>query len=367
MDSMRQTGDPLADAVVSELFKDGEITEVNSLMRTLVMNEYAPLSGVPPIVADYLKQTQSLPDWADPAMIKAGEQVFWRFGPELIVILTCYALPFCYLGKNGVPVLALTTRLISNPARRVLETAQMVVDVMHAGGLTSDQGRGRRTLQKVRLMHAAVRYLAPSSPEWKAAYGVAVNQEDLAGTLMAFSFISLEGLRKIGIVLTPADQEAYLHCWRIVGQMLGLQPNMLPADMGQAEALVSSISRREFAASAYGVEMTAALMNALADMLPGDLFRQAPPLLLRYFLGEEWASWLGVRESKWIEVVAAPLRFLGLERSDILNDSEAIRKLTQHVGKLIISSIVFVERAGNRPSFTIPADLKEQWGVNWTS
>jgi mpaB/rubber oxygenase-like protein len=241
MDAMRKTGDPLADAVVSELFNDGEIGEVNSLMRTLVFNEYAPLPDVPPIVADYLRQTQSLPDWADRAIIKAGEQVFWRFGPELIVILTCYALPFCYLGKNGVPVLALTTRLVSNPVRRVLETAQMVVDVMHAGGLTSDQGRGRRTLQKVKLMHAAVRHLAPSSPDWKAEYGVAVNQEDLAGTLMAFSFISLEGLRKIGIILTSADKEAYLHCWRLVGHMLGLQPSMIPADMGQAEVAAWSL------------------------------------------------------------------------------------------------------------------------------
>jgi hypothetical protein len=249
MDAMRQTGDPLADTVVAELFNDGEIGAVNSLMRTLVMNEYAPPSGVPPVVADYLSQTQSLPDWADPAMLKAGEQIFWQFGPELIVILTCYGLPFCYLGKNGVPVLALTTRLMSNPARRVLETAQMVVDVMQPGGLTAAQGRGRRTLQKVRLMHAAVRHLAPRSPEWKAEYGVPVNQEDLAGTLMAFSFISLEGLRKIGISVSTADREAYLHCWRIVGQMLGLEPGMQPANMEEAEALVATISRREFAPS----------------------------------------------------------------------------------------------------------------------
>jgi len=367
MDTMRQTGDPFADQVIAELFQDGQIGGVNSLMRTLVMNEYAPLTDVPPIVADYLSKTQALPDWADPALIKAGEQIFWQFGPELIVILTCYGLPFCYLGKRGVPVLALTTRLMSNPTRRVLETAQMVVDVMHAGGLTSDQGRGRRTIQKVRLMHAAVRHLAPTSPDWKAEYGVPVNQEDLAGTLMAFSFICLEGLRKIGISVPPADQQAYLHCWRIVGHMLGLQPTMIPANMEEAEELSATIARREFAASEYGVEMTAALVNMLASMIPGDIFRLTPRLMIRYFLGEEWAKWLGVYESAWVDAAAAPLRFLGLERSDILNNCDAMRKLAQHVGKLIIGSIVFVERAGNRPSFAIPADLKEQWGVNWTS
>jgi hypothetical protein len=367
MNIMRLTGDPLADEVVTQLFTDGQLSQVTALMRTLVLNEYAPLAGVPPVVADYLNQTQSLPSWADPEMIKAGEQVFWRFGPELILILTCYSLPFCYLGRNGVPVLALTTRLLSNPTRRVLETAQMVVDVMNAGGLTTDQGRGRRTIQKVRLMHAAVRRMAPSSQDWKPSYGLPVNQEDLAGTLMAFSWVALDGLRKIGLALTAQDEEAYLHCWRIVGSMLGLQTEMLPTNMAAASTLVATIADREFAPNDYGVQMTDALVKMLADIMPGDLFRQTPRLMMRYFLGEEWAKWLGVEESKWIEIAAGPLRSLGIERSDVLNDCDAMRQLAQHVGKLIVGSIILAERAGNRPSFTIPTELKEQWGVNWLS
>jgi hypothetical protein len=367
MNGMRQAGDPLADQVVGELFADGDVAQVNSLMRTLTMNEYAAAADVPAVVAEYLKQTESLPAWADVEMIKAGEDVFWRFGPELILILTCYSLPFCYLGRNGVPVLALTSRLMSNPERRVLETAQMVVDVMQAGGLTTDQGRGRRTIQKVRLMHAAVRLLAPKSPEWKTAYGLPVNQEDLAGTLMAFSWVALDGLKKLGLELSADDQEAYLHCWRLVGAMLGLRDEMLPANMQAAATLVSTISRREFAASEYGVEMTAALTKMLADIIPGNLFRQTPKLMIRYFLGETWAKWLGAEESWWVDAAVAPLKFLGLERSDILNDSGAMRQLAQHAGKLIVGSVVLVERAGNRPSFSIPTELKQQWGVNWFS
>src|SRR5262245_15657081 len=78
-------------------------------------------------------------------------------GPEIIMTLFCYGLPSCYAAAKGVQVLALTTRLFSNPTRRVIETAQMVVDVMAPGGLAA-RGRGIRTAQKVRLMHAAVRY-----------------------------------------------------------------------------------------------------------------------------------------------------------------------------------------------------------------
>ena len=61
MNAMRQTGDPLADAVVSELFADGDVSQVNTLMRKLTVNEFVEPADVLPIVADYLRQTQSLP------------------------------------------------------------------------------------------------------------------------------------------------------------------------------------------------------------------------------------------------------------------------------------------------------------------
>jgi hypothetical protein len=37
------------------------------------------------------------------------------------------------------------------------------------------------------------------------------------------------------------------------------------------------------------------------------------------------------------------------------------------MGQLLIGSIMFVGRGGNRPSFAIPTELREVWGVNWTS
>lgn len=364
---MRHTGDPLADNVIAELFADGNLGPVNSLMKNLIVNEFPVPEDLPPVVRDYLAKTDALPNWARPDLIKAGEQVFWRFGPQLIVILNTYALPFCYVGKNGVQVLALTTRLLTNPTRRILETAQLLVDVMQPGGLTADRGRGRRTTQKVRLMHAAVRKLAPVSPSWMAQYGLPVNQEDLAGTLMAFSWVSLNGLKKLGIAVPDADQEAYLHCWRIVGHLLGIREEMLPKDIASGEALAMSIARRQFGPCTEGQEMTKALVGMLGTVVPGDVFRHVPPLLIRYFLGAQWAAWLGITESPWADLAFAPLQLLGMQASDILNDSKAARALAEKFGHLLIGAIVYVERGGNRPSFSIPADLRQQWGVNWTS
>src|SRR3954447_12870941 len=155
LESMRQIGDPLADGVIAELFEKSEVGAVNSLMKNLITNEFPEPESLPAVVRDYLTKTDKLPEWADANLITAGEQVFWRYGPKLILILHCYSLPFDYLDRNGVQVLALTTRLASNPTRRIVEVAQFLVDIMQSGGLSAPGGRGRRTIQKVRLMHAA--------------------------------------------------------------------------------------------------------------------------------------------------------------------------------------------------------------------
>jgi hypothetical protein len=284
---LRTQGDPLADAVIAELFADGGIAAMNSLMQSFVANEHPVPAGLPVPVQRYFEQATVLPPWADSARIAAGEDLFWRFGPQVVLTLICYSLPFCYLGRNGVPVLALTNRLSSNPTRRIVETAQMVVDVMQKGGLTTDGGRGRLTIQKVRLMHATIRRLAPTAPTWKNDFGLPVNQEDLVGTMLAFSWIAVDGLEKIGVELTDDDREAYVHCWNVVGHLLGIRDDLLPISAAEAKALAMAIAAHQFGPTTDGQNLTSALIGMLVKMLPGDVFDPVPRLMIRYFLGQQ--------------------------------------------------------------------------------
>jgi hypothetical protein len=364
---LRSAGDPLADDVISQIFADGGVASMNNLMRNFVANEYPVPDGLPPAVRTYLEQSRELPPWTDPARIKAGGEVFWRFGPKLILILNCYSLPFCYLGRNGAPVLALTNRLVSNPTRRIVETAQMLVDVMQPDGLTGATGRGRLTIQKVRLMHAAIRRLAPLAAEWKSEYGLPVNQEDLAGTLMSFSWIALDGLAKLGVELSDDDREAYIHSWNVTGHLLGIEDQLLPDSAAEAKALADAIAAHEFGPSPEGQQLAASLIQMLTHILPGNVFDRVPQLLTSYFLGEKSSAWLGLQPAPLAGLASAPLRIAGTVFGDAVTDSMAIRTLAEQVGKLLIEAIVLCERGGNRPGFQIPAELREQWGVNWTS
>ena len=366
LDAMRQAQDPVADPVVAAIFAAGQVNAVNSLMQTLVENDGLPPDALPANVAAYLAATAGLPDWADPAKIAAGEGVFWRYGPAIIAALTCYALPFCYAGRKGVQVLALTARLTSNPERRVIETAQMVVDVMRPGGLGA-VGSGIRTAQKVRLMHAAVRLLIAQYPGWKPEFDLPINQEDMAGTLLSFSSITLEGLERLGYALSTDEIEGYLHAWKVVGHILGIRPEMLPIDYADAGALAARIAARQFVACEEGQYMTRALVQMLQHVVPGNLFDAVPEVLMRYFLGDRTADLLAVAPEHAAEILLGPLQLLVHTESTLMHSSSELARLHERFGRALIEGIVLVGRGGKRIPFTVPTELLQAWGVNWVA
>jgi hypothetical protein len=93
---------------------------------------------------------------------------------------------------------------------------------------------------------------------------------------------------------------------------------------------------------------------------------------MRYFLGAEHAGMIGVapallEKSGLRSLLTLPLQVGGEVLTDLVHDSAAISQLAELMGKILINSVVLVQRGGNRPSFTIPTELALQWGVNWTS
>jgi len=196
LDRMRREGDPLADSTVKAVFDKGTVAAVNELLTRLVRNDDIPAGPWPPQLADYLRASEQLPSWADHTLIRLGETVFLRYGLTSFGILACASLPECYVLRDVAAVLGTTQRLDAHARRRIFETAMMVLSVMAEGGL-APHGSGIRIVQKVRLMHAAVRYLILTPPtaaagppnsladtllaqRWPAERGTPLSQEDLA-------------------------------------------------------------------------------------------------------------------------------------------------------------------------------------------
>jgi hypothetical protein len=280
LDRMRQTIDPSADAVAKTIVEQNLHREVGDMIKKRQMwdSDGEPSRLLPEDIRSYMKAASALPPWRDEAMVNEAEQFFLLYGLASSTLLACASLPQCYVMKFGTEVLAYTKFLQVEPTRRIRETAQMVMDVMVPGGLKPG-GRGVRATMKVRVMHAIVRHMImndpravanPADPALRARFGLPINQEDMVYTLMTFSYVVVEGFRTMGYRMTDRQREGYIHCWNVVGCLMGIREELLPATFDAAKELFEAIQRRQHGHSEAGQKLTAALLKAVEDALPGE-------------------------------------------------------------------------------------------------
>ncbi len=375
LDSMRELGDPEADDVMEAVLKHGNANAINDVMRNLVSNDQLVPKTLPKDIQDYLAKNVTLPAWADPAKIKRGQQLFEDWGLEISVCLFCASLPSAYAAAKGVKVLSRTAQLETNARRRVMETGQFLMNVLAVGSFEAT-GKGFRTIQHIRLMHAAVRQLiedhACQKPGlWDTNWGKPINQEDLAGTMLSFSYVPLDPMRRLGQRVPDKDAEAYLHLWNVIAHLLGVQDKMLVDGIDDAKALVETIRRRQFRASPEGRDMTAALMELLDEMTPLREFDKTIPPLIRHLIGDKFADMLDVPPSRFTDDVG--------RLSDVANwfwerafgtklrnspRYQLVSDLVRPFGRELMQGLFALERGGQRAPFDIPDHLAQKWQVS---
>jgi hypothetical protein len=369
---MRVTTDPLADEPVAAVLDRGGVAAVNDILRTLVRVDQPVPDRLPAELRNYLTTTLPMPDWADPDKIRRGQQLFETWGLYIAVCLFCCSLPSSYAAANGVQVLHMTMRLDTDARRRVMETGQFLIDVLTVGALDED-GTGRRTIQRVRLMHAAVRHLIEARRRhdpaiWNPAWGAPINQEDLAGTMLAFSDVVAGPLPKLGVQVPPEDADAYLHLWNVIAHLLGLCDEMRVRDLTDAGALVDAIKRRQFRASPEGQEMTRALLDLLDELTPTHLFDATIPPLVRYLVGTDTADLLDVPPSGLVDEAEHLGGLARLLYRAVIGDNhhnflryDLITAIVRPFGRELLRGLFDLERGGERAHFEIPDHLAARW------
>jgi hypothetical protein len=361
LDGLRQVGDPSADDVIGELARTQEIRAVNRVLRHLVGNDQPVPAELPPSIGRWLEATAGLPEWADSDRLERGCTVIIEHGPQACVALATASLVYCYAGYPGVKVLTFSHRMDQDLVRRVGETAQFVLTVMAPGSLRPEGG-GIRRIQKVRLLHAAIRYLVANSGRWDvAADGVPICQEDLVGTLVSFSWIIVDALRKLGVRVDDEEAENYHYRWRVIGEMLGIDPAVIPIDIAQAAELTEVIARRNHRASSAGVRMTRALFELHANSLPPG-FAGAAPAVTRYLLGDEVCELVDVPHTHWDKAIRLQA-VAGRVLDRVQSARGPIGSLTQMVSAGMLNQRV-VQMAGRRSvsfSIPVPQELERRW------
>jgi hypothetical protein len=220
-------------------------------------------------------------------------------------------------------------------------------------------------------MHAAVRWLIdhqdgvarpadadpavrPDRPMWAASWGRPVNQEDLAGTMLTFSTVVLDAFRRSGVELTTTSQEDFVHLWTVIGHLLGIHDELLPADLTAARELQVAIFTRQQAASVVGRDLTKTLLGLLHDRVPRFVARLAPAMS-RQYIGDRVADMIGVPKSR----VAKPILWLLVlfTRLTTQHDATVPRWISDRVGRRLMQGLLTASRGGTRVPFAIPESL----------
>ncbi|WP_420147117.1 oxygenase MpaB family protein [Spirosoma sp.] len=368
LESKRQRTDPLADNVVDQIMERHQQGEINRLFSIIVQDDGTLPPDLPPEVRDYFEKTADLPPWADKDLMALGQQMYIRHGVLIGVLLSFKSLPECYACAKGAMVLYMTGRLNEHNgsynafSRRIAETAEFVMYTMLPGGL-SPRGRGIRAAQKVRLIHAVIRYYLRQH-NWDATqYDEPINQEDMAGTLMAFSALILEGLELINVQLNDAEKEAYMHCWRIIGYLMGVDEDLLPNNAADGLALGHAILKHQAAPSEQGNVLMAALLGFIQTLSPSFIDPQTNVEMMRFTMGNELADLLGVPPASQpdIDKLAGRVRLVA-EVGEVLDHTLLLAMLIQGVSRLLLEAQIKYMDPNGRLDFYLPESLTKSWG-----
>jgi hypothetical protein len=368
LDSLRLLGDPAADEAVRRLMQDHETETAAVIFHRMRVNDgFAPAEHFPDLL-DFFEATSRLPEDVDTDRLQRGERIFNAHLLTGALILLAKSLPEGYQAPNLAIILGMAGLLRTQTFKRLLGTLELVLNVTRPGEFRAG-GKAIVTAQKLRLLHAGVRHVARTRvPEYGAQYGVAVNQEDLLGTIMGFSLLVILGMRALRAGWTAEQEEDFLYLWKVYAYMMGIHPDGdterldgLPENVDDAIAFYEAYGRRHYVAAdlnPQGVALAAANRRMLETMVPRILrwlgMGVLPVVFMRRLMGAEACARLRITADRHPLLTSLYGALLDLfDRSDFFRS-----RIRLHIASALFQDLINVELNGE-VTFTIPSSIRD--------
>jgi hypothetical protein len=307
-------GDSLADAVVDEIHGEGG-HERRTQLRDGIENGLATLKNPSPAIGALLESAETVPDWADPDLIRLGPRP-WFSTPAAVhlIALSAGSLIRVYMSPTIALVLSETGRLVEQADRRVRETGYWLLRAVLPGGLERGAPGYRSTLQ-VRMLHASMRRMVRMKDFDVASYGVPINQADLARTWMDFTKTSFRAEDAMGYGLMIGEEAELYRYWAYLAHLLGIDPRLVQGLSSSAEAervdeLLEATTGPPLAESAVLAEKT---LHGVADEIrnafhiPAASAVDLMEALARRFHGDRVADALGIPRHGLADQLLSPV------------------------------------------------------------
>jgi hypothetical protein len=219
-----ELGGRLAKAMRLPATDPGRVTMTH--VRQALADGVDSVADAPPALREFFDVVEAVPDWVDWDLVEEGGRVFRGLGQNSLDILLQLSLIGGYRFGGPTDLLVATGGLSGDATmRRLGETQKWGVAISQPGGMRRG-AEGYRLAVHVRIMHALVNESFTS--KWDVErWGMPINQADQAATLGLFNGVPLIGSRALGARVSRSDAQAYMHAWRYIGWLMGVDEQWL--------------------------------------------------------------------------------------------------------------------------------------------
>lgn len=359
-------GDPLADDVL-EAFSALPPGRGSALLERALGRGIDAVPDAPPALRALFDALDRPPSWVEPEALARGGEVLMRAGWLGGAVLGGRSIVLGYASPAGNKPLAFSGRLTQQAPRRLAETSRFVEAVTAPFGMART-GEGFAITVKVRLMHAAVRRMLGRAPAWRhEAWGLPINQHDMAATTLLFSIVVLDGLRTLGALVSDDEAHLYMQLFRYVGHVIGVEPALVPTSEAEAADLAYLIDATQGRPDDDARALTQALLRSPLEQVrsqpagSGERERAERVVafgstLCRALLGDVLADELGVPPEASPAIVPAVRAVVGAA-SRLERASPTARALALERGRGYWRTVVRQGRAGGPYDFPLPRGL----------
>lgn len=225
-------GDKEMDKVVEWMFETGP-RPAKAMFDQALMHGIETVENAPEPLKAFFAHIDTPPAWFDPELAERGVKVSRLPGQVSYLVLRDFALMGGYALFNSMnQTLSATGALGKQTSQRLAETGKWVCDVSSDHGMERF-GVGFITTIRVRMVHALVRRNLSLKKDWEwDKWGLPINQIDMLSTYLAFGPVSLLGSRLFGVFYSKKESEAFMHLWRYIGWLLGMDEHWLAITEG---------------------------------------------------------------------------------------------------------------------------------------
>ncbi len=161
----------------------------------------------------------------------------------------------------------------------------------------------------------------------------------MTGTLLTFSHVVLDGLRKLGVRAREHQRRAYLHRWNVLGYFMGVDEKLLQQldSPDTAAAMFEAIMQRNRQGTEHAYSMQAGLLeymrNNVISRLPGGRLhpmRHVPAIMTRGLAGKKTCRAVYLQLNGYELLLYVPIWF-GMKLVGHLNNLRLFQWLTRRI------------------------------------